>query len=412
MLRRLRVRGFKSLHDIEIELAPLVVLFGPNAAGKSNLLEAMQLLSRMVTERTLKDAFGEPLRGHPLEAFSLPDDGLQGLLTQQRAELSLEADIDPGQGGNSKPSDSLRYRASVAIRPATGELTVTDEYLVRLKKDLTPQTEPSIERAGKKKLLVRQLRRAGTPTEKDLGLGYTLASNVHLGGETRYPDFDRLRKELAEWRMYDLDPRAAMRVAQVPREVDDIGLQGEWIAPFLYRLKNSEQHHKSFDAVVRALRSAIPSIERLDVDLDPKRGSLDIQVWQEGVPFSSRVISEGTLRSLALCAIAANPWSGQMVAIEEPENGVHPQQIEVVASLLVNLARRGHTQVVVTTHSPTLVATMVRLQATWPEGIQLLRCVQEGMATRVSKGQQAVAQFAKQPVSQITQIPVIGSGDV
>lgn len=51
VLDRIQARGFKSLHDVELRLAPLVVVFGPNAVGKSNLLEALMLLGRLVTER-------------------------------------------------------------------------------------------------------------------------------------------------------------------------------------------------------------------------------------------------------------------------------------------------------------------------------------------------------------------------
>jgi hypothetical protein len=58
----------------------LVVLFGPNAAGKSNLLEAILLFSRLVGERTLSEAFAEGIRGYPLEAFTLVEGGLEQLL--------------------------------------------------------------------------------------------------------------------------------------------------------------------------------------------------------------------------------------------------------------------------------------------------------------------------------------------
>ena len=75
MLERLHIQGFKSLRDTKVELAPLTVVFGPNAAGKSNLLEALLLLARLVGERTLTEAFAEGIRGYPLEAFSLPQKG-------------------------------------------------------------------------------------------------------------------------------------------------------------------------------------------------------------------------------------------------------------------------------------------------------------------------------------------------
>lgn len=371
MLTRLRVQGFKSLHDVDIELAPLVVLMGPNAAGKSNLLEALLLLSRLATEQTLAAAFEPPLRGYPLEAFSLPEKGLEGLLQQDRADLSLEVEVQLAR------REPLLYRVGVQIQPKTGALEVSDEYLVRLKRDRTPKQKPRIERYGDS-LIVRQLGESGHPRHEPLGLNHTLVSNRQFTGEYRYPDFDRLRTELSAWQTYYLDPRVSMREPQPPREVTDIGPRGEWIAPFLYRLKESETHIKHFLAIGRALRSAIPTIEDLDVDLDPRRGILDILITQDGTPYSSRVVSEGTLRVLALCCLAGNPWPGELIAFEEPENGVHPRRIEVVADLLGSIAERGQSQVVVTTHSPALIAAMLQRAMAVPERIKLFRCAQRG----------------------------------
>lgn len=382
MLTRLRVQGFKSLHDVDIQLAPLVVLMGPNAAGKSNLLEALLLLSRLATEQTLAAAFEPPLRGYPLEAFSLPEMGLEGLLQQERATLSLEAEVQPASKKSVR--EPLLYRIGVQIQPKTGALDVSDEYLVRLKKDKTPKQKPRIERFGES-LIVRQLGDAGAPRHEDLGLGHTLVSNRQFTGEHRYPDFDRLRSELSAWQTYYLDPRTAMREPQPPREVTDIGPRGEWIAPFLYRLKESETHRRFFLAIGRALRSAIPTVENLDVDLDPRRGILDIVIRQDGTPFSSRVVSEGTLRVLALCCLAGNPWPGELIAFEEPENGVHPRRIEVVADLLASIAKQRRSQVVVTTHSPTLISTMLQRAMDAPDLIKLFRCSQRGRATHVQE---------------------------
>ena len=72
MLKRLKVCGFKSIEGIEVQFPQLTVLFGPNAAGKSNLLDAIQALSRVGTERTISDALSEPIRGYPIEAFAFP----------------------------------------------------------------------------------------------------------------------------------------------------------------------------------------------------------------------------------------------------------------------------------------------------------------------------------------------------
>ena len=68
MLKRVHIKGYKSLADVEVALEPLVVLFGPNASGKSNFLDALRLLSRLGASRTLREAFDPPYRGAPLES--------------------------------------------------------------------------------------------------------------------------------------------------------------------------------------------------------------------------------------------------------------------------------------------------------------------------------------------------------
>ncbi len=141
-----------------------------------------------------------------------------------------------------------------------------------------------------------------------------------------------------------------MRAARPPADVRDIGLLGDDVAPFLYRLRAESPKH--FEMARRTLRSLIPSVEDLTVDLDKRRGTLDIQIRQGGIDFSSRIVSEGTLRVLALCAIAVNPWSGSLLAFEEPENGVHPRRLELIAQLLLSLASEQGKQLIVTTHSP------------------------------------------------------------
>lgn len=376
MLERIRIKGFKSLHDVEVDLTPLVVVFGPNAVGKSNLLEAIELMSRVVSSRTLADAFDTP-RGYPTESFTLPRTGLPGLLVQPRAELSLEGTIAPPEG------DSLLYRVAVSTDPSLGSLELADEYLTRLKKDGHEQSgfKPRIERDGDQ-ILIRRNGDPGQPRHEALGLNHAVASNLQFSGD-RYLDIDRLRAELGGWRVYYLDPRSAMRSAQPPRQAEDIGAQGQFLAPFLYHLKKSEPHRRRFEAVGRALRAAIPSIESLDVDLDPQRGTLDISIVQNGTPFSSRVVSEGTVRVLTLCAIGANPWPGRLVAFEEPENGVHPRRIETIVKLLLKLVEDGQRQLIVTTHSPLVVSSMLRQKRKHQRRITILRCFQSGTKTRV-----------------------------
>jgi len=84
-----------------------------------------------------------------------------------------------------------------------------------------------------------------------------------------------------------------MRSARPPEELRDIGVRGEFIAPLLHRLCTTEP--KRFAAFKRTLRALIPSVQDLAVDLDKRRGTLDIQLSQYGTQLSSRIMSEGTL---------------------------------------------------------------------------------------------------------------------
>ena len=93
MITRVFIKGYKSLRDIDISLKPLTVIVGPNASGKSNLLDALGLLSRIVTSRTINDAFDEH-RGLPLEAFFVPPGGVEELLKQHTLQFTLGVDVE------------------------------------------------------------------------------------------------------------------------------------------------------------------------------------------------------------------------------------------------------------------------------------------------------------------------------
>ena len=372
MLKHLKIRGFKSLGNCSVAFPRLTVLFGPNAAGKSNLLDAVQALSRIGTSRTLSDALAEPIRGYPVEAFAFPSDGLAGLLSQAQSHFTLEADLGVGK-------ESYRYRVEATIEPGSGALSVTDEYLSALTARGDVRGNPAIERVDKQ-LRIRRKSKPAHPRYEPVGLNHSLLSDPRLGG-VEYRAIERCRNELSCWRAYYLDPRVAMRAARPPADVQDIGVLGEDIAPFLYRL--GAERPKHFDAVKRTLQTLIPSVEGLTVDLDKRRGTLDILVRQAGRDFSSRIISEGTLRVLALCAISVNPWSGSVLAFEEPENGVHPRRLELIVELLSSLALEQGKQVIVTTHSPILCDAVLKRARTSVGEIALLRVRLEQAETEI-----------------------------
>ncbi len=202
MIHRVKIQGYKSLRDVEVRLQPLTVVFGPNAAGKSNLLDALALLSRMVTSRTIREAF-ERHRGTPLEAFHYDSTGVKGLLQKERAQFSIEVDVElsdfvvreverriyelrrgleAGYEETGAPrrilERFLRYRVVVETVPQSGVLRVLEERLVALTaggQEKEPHArKPFIYRADDRLRL--RMEGQARPTEHPIGLDYTLIS--------------------------------------------------------------------------------------------------------------------------------------------------------------------------------------------------------------------------------------------
>ena len=372
MLTRIRARGYKSLRDLDVELNPLTLLFGPNAAGESNLLDAVQMLSRMATSRTLKEAFAPPCRGKPIESFTMGPGGLKGLREQERLSFSIEADLhisdaiaraidreiqemrQPAGAGNAGDAPTrvrerrLRYRLEVEMLPSSGLLRTADEYLAALTASGRPKRRaPFIDRQDQH---VR-LRREGQarPMQYERHLDRAILSMPHYA--PHYPHLAAARRELESWRFFYFEPRERMRAATAVKEARHVGPMGEELAAFLITLKT--RRPREFEATKKALRMLLPDVDGIETDVNDF-GEAEFRLRENGVAIPARVLSEGTLRLLGLLALSGADDSPSLVGFEEPENGVHPRRIEHVADLLNASSQSGDTQYIVTTHSPIL----------------------------------------------------------
>lgn len=391
MIRRVRIQGYKSLKDIDIVLEPLTIVIGPNAAGKSNLLDALGLLSRMVTRNTLEEAFTGH-RGVPLEAFHYGDEGLDGLLAKETAQFTIEVDVElsdevvetieqhiqqmreglPEQESTGERARRrvverrLRYSLTVQMVIESGYLRILDEMLVALNQDGSVQERRRafVEKIGDRLRL--RMEGQARPTEHEVGLDYALVSRPLY--PPHYPHVTAFKEELSRWRFYYLEPKS-MRVESPLKEVETLGPFGSDLAAFYNTLK--VRNSRQYKVLERALRALVPALDGLDV-IRTREGFLQLRIFEDDTPFSARIVSEGTLRVLGLLAITIPLSPTTVIGYEEPENGVHPRRLKLIADMLENAAQMGK-QVIVNTHSP-------RLPEYFSEAL-LLICRKKGRVT-------------------------------
>lgn len=380
MIKRIKITGYKSLADVELVLQPLSVLFGPNGAGKSNFLDALQLLSKIAISKTIKAAFDPPYRGYPLESFTFGKQGIIDLLQTERASFAIEVDVELSdhiaeavnrqirEMKRTIPDDepinenrsaskklasvrerNLRYRIEIEILPKSGVLRVTDEYLAALNKDGQPtgKRSPFLSRKGNK--LHLRMEGQAHPTYYERFLDHSILS-THLYAP-HYPHLVAIRREFESWFFYYFEPRERMRAPNPVREVRHIGLMGEDLASFLNTLQAMEP--RQFKAVEKALKVLLPSADGIEVGVNDL-GEVDLKLRENGFPMPARLLSEGTLRIIGLLALAGVKDHPSLIGFEEPENGIHPRRIQLVADLLKTRVLQGGTQYIVTTHSPLL----------------------------------------------------------
>lgn len=136
------------------------------------------------------------------------------------------------------------------------------------------------------------------------------------------------------------------------------------MAAVLYRIKKLDEY--TLLEISRKLNSFLPNFINVDVYDDQANRQYIIKLKDEdGKEYSSRVLSEGTLRLLVLCILEFDEKHTGLLCFEEPENGINPFRIKAMAQLLKDLTTNFSDtvsflrQVIVNTHSPVLVGEMI-----------------------------------------------------
>ena len=235
--------------------------------------------------------------------------------------------------------------------PRSGALRVADEYLAPLTTRGQPsRRRPFLERQGDKLLLRRE---GGTRvTHHDRFLDHSILSMPHY--PPHHPHLVAARHELESWLFFCFEPRERMPAANPLKEGRRIGPAGGDLAAFLNTVKAEEP--ELFGCVEGELTAMMPRFDGIQTEVNDL-GEVELRLTERGVALPARLLSDGTLRLLGLVALTAFVEPPALAGIEEPETGVHPRLIPMIAEMLETRSRFYdglHTQHVVTTRDPFL----------------------------------------------------------
>ena len=307
MITEIEVKNFKTLRDVKIPLAPgITVMVGANNSGKSNALAVLKLLAQGERQKDFRAA---------IEALG----GMQSLRARE-AVHGVEI--------------SLHVKTQYIGRYSREKLDYRCEYEWRLDGTLSRR-------------LRYEDRNYDSPREIDYQDPREIWSEPHQESVKQLSEF------LGESAIHDLSI-AALRAPAVVRQDVQLGPDGRDAAAVLDALAGESPSLR--DAIDETVRRTAHEVKRVVTRPGPTPGTKVLGIEEkDGRVYGAEDTSDGLLLFIGL-AIAAQRkvQTPRILAIEEPERGIHPRRLRDLVDHLLSLTKSG-VQIVLTTHSPTLL---------------------------------------------------------
>lgn len=314
-ISKLELSGFKSIGELKyLEFKPINILIGANGSGKSNFISFFKMLSYMVGS----------------------ENGLQDFVVKYGGANSILHD-------GAQITDKIE--AAITIKSRTGD----NDYFMRLS-HAAPDTLVFIEERYR-------FSNQNFPTKANWSyLESGRRNSALLVKEFQNPTAKVILQLMRQCKVYQFHNTS--ETAQM-RQSWDIE-QNRWllesagnIAPFLFRLR--EYENKSYQRIIETLRQIAPFFD--DFILEPYYGKISLK-WRErgsDLEFGAHQASDGTLRTIALISLLLQPEKDlpSVLILDEPELGLHPFAIDIVAGLLKSVSLSA--QVFVATQSMSLL---------------------------------------------------------
>jgi predicted ATPase len=339
-IQRLKLDSFLSFgpNTPAIDLGPLNVLIGPNGAGKSNLIEALDLLRATPTD------FANAIRA---------GGGAEDWLWKGAGNGKSSAKLDVELGRCSLFPKPLRYKLDFAA--AASRVEIRDEAVEDAKPDdghddtrfyyRFKHGHPVINVRGKSQ--PRKLERDSLKPDQSV-----LAQRKDPDS---YPEVTWLGEQfglIQMFREWSFGTNSPARTGHQPDgPTDQLLPDARNLALVL-----QEIHYRNSGPFDEALKRFLPRYKQFSPRINGSKVQFYIHETGLDSPISAARISDGTLRFLAILAALLAPKPPPLLCLEEPELGMHPDAVSLLAELLVEASTRM--QIVVTTHSDALLSAL------------------------------------------------------
>lgn len=350
MLRSVTIRNFKSYRDATLPLAPLTVLIGANASGKSNAIEAMRLLSWIAQGNRLTSIRYAVYEGDQAVRGTVPSLPFRGEDTFTFAVSTADSEWDEFQ---------------ITLKTNETDLQIIDEKISdsRKKEFLYAVSVNSGRLNGD--IIVNYKSFAGRKRTK-IVCNDQMAIFLQLLGSARFRDGDNVAQKIipvvcdlyARWlsNIIILDPQpSAMRNYSFKTEKRLIG-DGRNLSGVLYNLIHSGDCYNEILSIVKCL----PEQNINDIVFaETTRGEVMVELVEklgEKIEyFDASLLSDGTLRVLSVAVALLSAPEGSLVVIEEIDNGVHPSRASTLLDSISRIAKRRRLNVLISSHNPALL---------------------------------------------------------
>jgi predicted ATPase len=341
MIERIAIKNFKSFKDVSLKLGPLNIFIGPNASGKSNFFDALRVLQGIGYGFTLR----EILDGKPKSATSEVWEGIRGGSTQ----VSFAS-----QDANKATSFQVAGKLS-----DEGDSSL--EFMIAFSAKEGCFREERLSISGGVVYYADERHRLLTnmyyPDKKDISVARQVDPDQDRPVLTQIPHglnpaTEPVAHALADMQRIDPSP-GLLRLYSQAYEIKRMGEHGENFAALIRMICNDP-------ATKAAYLSWLQELRPRDVDdVGVWKGALGepmVMMKERGHEWPAPALSDGTLRFAAIAAAFFQPDMPGILTIEEIENGIHASRLRLLVELLRSRAAAGKTQVIVTTHSPIVLA--------------------------------------------------------